>query len=484
MPPVSGLRGRLPGRSGVLAWLAAVLTGTFLVGASAVPTHADTASGSRTSPTPMPSPSAAPAPPARRALPDNQSQLYVLDGWGGVHSVNGSPALATSAYWQGWDIARGLAMLPTGTGGLVLDGWGGLHAVGSGVSQPAPSGYWTNWDIARSIALAPWATASAPAGWTLDGWGGIHPFGGAPAIALPTYWRGWDIARQIVVSPDSTTSAVSGYVLDGWGGLHAFGGAAAIPAPAYWPNWDIARGVSLLPTSTAAAPAGYVVDGWGGLHAFGSSTPAPTGYTYWPGWDIARGVVSWTQGAGGWVLDGWGGVHSFSGAPAATGAAYWRGWDIARGMAGPGSAGDARTPPPPPPVKRKIVVSLSLQHLWAWEGDRLFLETDVTTGRPELPTPVGDFHIFYRASPYQMISPWPPGSPYYYPPTWIAYAMEFIDGGYFLHDAPWRTWFGPGSEYYGDGTHGCVNVPGGQGWGPVAALWNWAQIGDEVVVQN
>ena len=144
---------------------------------------------------------------------------------------------------------------------------------------------------------------------------------------------------------------------------------------------------------------------------------------------------------------------------------------------------DQRTvicPPPPPPAPkavRKIVVSLSQQHLWAYDNGNLFLETDVTTGRPELPTPAGTYHIFYRATPYQMISPWPYGSPYWYASAWVSWVLEFIQGGYFLHDAPWRSWFGPGSQY-GDGTHGCVNIPNDA----MYAIWNWAQLGDEVDV--
>lgn len=136
-------------------------------------------------------------------------------------------------------------------------------------------------------------------------------------------------------------------------------------------------------------------------------------------------------------------------------------------------------PPPPPPSLRKIVVSLSQQHLWAYDGGNLFLETDVTTGRPELPTPGGQYHIFYKTSPYQMISPWPYGSPYWYPTAWVNWVLEFLQGGYFLHDAPWRSWFGPGSQY-GDGTHGCVNIPNA----PMIALYNWAQLGDEVDING
>ncbi|GAC1480371.1 MAG: hypothetical protein PVSMB9_04970 [Candidatus Dormibacteria bacterium] len=125
-----------------------------------------------------------------------------------------------------------------------------------------------------------------------------------------------------------------------------------------------------------------------------------------------------------------------------------------------------------------IVVSLSRQALTAYQDGTAVLTSLVTTGRPALPTPPGVYHIFARYSPYKMISPWPYGSPYWYPPSWTNFAMEFAGGGYFIHDAPWRTWYGPGSNIY-NGTHGCVNVP----YGNMAFLWNWSPIGTTVIVQ-
>jgi lipoprotein-anchoring transpeptidase ErfK/SrfK len=125
-----------------------------------------------------------------------------------------------------------------------------------------------------------------------------------------------------------------------------------------------------------------------------------------------------------------------------------------------------------------MVVSLSRQVLTAYQDGAAVLTTYVATGRPALPTPVGVYHIFARYSPYKMISPWPYGSPYWYPDSWTNWAMEFAGGGYFIHDAPWRSWYGPGSNIY-NGTHGCVNVPYSQ----MAFLWKWAPMGTTVVVQ-
>lgn len=126
-----------------------------------------------------------------------------------------------------------------------------------------------------------------------------------------------------------------------------------------------------------------------------------------------------------------------------------------------------------------IVISLSRQVLTAYQDGTAVLTTYVATGRPALPTPPGIYHIFRRYSPYLFVSPWPYGSPYWYPSSWTSWAMEFAAGGYFIHDAPWRTWYGPGANLY-NGTHGCVNVP----YSPMAFLWNWTPMGTTVVVQN
>ncbi|HEX6488843.1 MAG TPA: L,D-transpeptidase [Candidatus Dormibacteraeota bacterium] len=426
-----------------------------------------------------------PAGAARPALtvPDNQNALYSLDGWGGIHAFGSAPAMTSSAYWKGWDIARGLALFADGTGGYSVDGWGGLHAFGSAPAE-APPAYWQGWDIARGVVLLPGATAGSPGGYVLDGWGGLHPFGTAAAATLSAFWQGWDIARGVVLLPDGS----GGYVLDGWGGLHPFAiGAAAMPATpavtAYWQGWDIARGLALLPDGSG----GYTLDGWGGLHAFGSA-PTPGGFPYWRGWDIARSVVEWTgQAAGsgaGWVLDGWGGLHAFNGAPAEAAGGYWPGWDIAHGAAGPGSGSAYRLPPPPPPplLHHTIIVSLTQQRLWAYNADgTLFLTTPVTTGMPGLRTDQGTFKIFAKFSPFEFISPWPPSSPYWYPDAWVTWAEEFVNDGTFLHDAPWEPdWaYGPGSENGPYASHGCVHVPNAA----MSQLWTWAKTGDTVTVQ-
>ena len=66
--------------------------------------------------------------------------------------------------------------------------------------------------------------------------------------------------------------------------------------------------------------------------------------------------------------------------------------------------------------------------------------------------------------------------------------MFFRDIGYYIHDAPWRRAFGPGTENphtnpdgtWETGSHGCVNMPT-----PAAAtLYNWVRVGAHVVIAS
>lgn len=135
---------------------------------------------------------------------------------------------------------------------------------------------------------------------------------------------------------------------------------------------------------------------------------------------------------------------------------------------------------------KMIVVSTETQYATMYQSGTQVFRTVVTTGGPELPTDHGVFHIYMKASNFTFHSPWPVGSPYYYPPSFVQYWMPFY-GGEGLHDASWRSNFGPGSNLqptnlgtgnYILGTHGCVNMP----TDAAAWTWNWAPVGTTVVV--
>lgn len=127
-----------------------------------------------------------------------------------------------------------------------------------------------------------------------------------------------------------------------------------------------------------------------------------------------------------------------------------------------------------------ILISLAEQTMRAYDHGVLEMSTYVTTGRPELPTVTGIFHIYLKQTPFEFHSPWPLGSPFYYPPTWISYWMPFYEG-YGIHDSSWRYVYGPGTNFpQGSvtGSHGCVNTPlVSEAW-----LFHWAPVGTTVVV--
>lgn len=135
------------------------------------------------------------------------------------------------------------------------------------------------------------------------------------------------------------------------------------------------------------------------------------------------------------------------------------------------------------PAGRVLVVSLSAQEMVAYQDGCVVRGTPVTTGRPALPTPEGTFHVFYKTSPFTMVSPWPPGSPFWYPTTPVTWVMEFAGGGYFIHDAGWEALdqYGPGGENnpYA-ASHGCIHVP----TDTMQWLYSWTPLGAEVIVEG
>jgi lipoprotein-anchoring transpeptidase ErfK/SrfK len=151
-------------------------------------------------------------------------------------------------------------------------------------------------------------------------------------------------------------------------------------------------------------------------------------------------------------------------------------------------------------VGKEILVSETKQQLYAYQDGQLQFTWPVVTGRPGLTTPIGRWHVMLKKADFTFYSPWPQGSPLWYYPTHIHYALLFHDGGFYLHDAWWRCTFGPGSNVphhvscmdEGDppnrgpapfsgtetGSHGCVGMTIAQ----TAQLYDWAPVGTTVLV--
>jgi len=134
--------------------------------------------------------------------------------------------------------------------------------------------------------------------------------------------------------------------------------------------------------------------------------------------------------------------------------------------------------------EKALTISLSEQVIRAYEHGQQVFWSYVTTGRQGLETDPGSFKVYWKVSPWTMHSPWPKGSPNWYPDSKVNMTMWF-NGGDAIHDAYWRSRYGPGTNgpHYDPtgedtGTHGCVNVP----YSNMVWLWNWTPTGTQVIV--
>lgn len=116
-----------------------------------------------------------------------------------------------------------------------------------------------------------------------------------------------------------------------------------------------------------------------------------------------------------------------------------------------------------------IIVATAEEVLRFYVDGKLVNAFPITTGRVERPTLPGVWTTQDRKSPDEFKSDDPKGSPYWYPPTPIHFAILYHWGGFFVHDSWWRADYGMGTQFphvdsggdatfSNNGSHGCVNV--------------------------
>lgn len=139
-----------------------------------------------------------------------------------------------------------------------------------------------------------------------------------------------------------------------------------------------------------------------------------------------------------------------------------------------------------PSLKRGMVLMVSLvdEAMRVYDNGKLIKAFLITAGRVERPALPGVWSVQDRKAPTTFKSSDPPGSPFWYPPTPINYAILYHWGGYFVHDAWWRVNFGPGTQFphydvggdesfAGNGSHGCINLQEQQAaWVYANTDWN------------
>ncbi|MEN9390526.1 MAG: hypothetical protein RLZZ283_626 [Candidatus Parcubacteria bacterium] len=125
-------------------------------------------------------------------------------------------------------------------------------------------------------------------------------------------------------------------------------------------------------------------------------------------------------------------------------------------------------------TKKRIIVDVSEQKLYAYDGDVLFMEELISTGLEFTPTPRGTFQIFKMTPSRFMQGPIPGVSDQVYDLPGVPWDLYFTDGGAVIHGAYWHEHFG---QLW---SHGCVNLPVAK----AKELYLWADIGMPVTVQN
>ena len=129
-------------------------------------------------------------------------------------------------------------------------------------------------------------------------------------------------------------------------------------------------------------------------------------------------------------------------------------------------------PGPQQGAYKEIVVSISQQYLWAYEGDSVVVETYVSTGTAEVietTTPVGYWAVNTKVDVQDMEGTI---SGEYYFVEDVPYVMYFDGLGNALHGTYWHSNFGSPMS------HGCVNLP----MDVAAIIYAWAEVGTAVTV--
>ncbi|MEA3355514.1 MAG: L,D-transpeptidase [Patescibacteria group bacterium] len=129
-----------------------------------------------------------------------------------------------------------------------------------------------------------------------------------------------------------------------------------------------------------------------------------------------------------------------------------------------------------PVAKKRILINLSTQTLSAYQGDDLFMEALISTGKWGR-TPTGEFTIWSKFKATRMSGG--SGADYYNLPN-VPYTMFFSGSGvaasrgFALHGAYWHNNFGHTMS------HGCVNMRTID----AQKLFNWADVNEKITIYD
>jgi hypothetical protein len=136
------------------------------------------------------------------------------------------------------------------------------------------------------------------------------------------------------------------------------------------------------------------------------------------------------------------------------------------------------TPPPmatvsgapvDPFAEKWVMINITLQYLWAYQGDQVLWQGYISTGTAKFATPPGSYTVLSKLESQTMEGVL--GGEYYNVPD-VPHVMYFTDRGHALHGTYWHSNFGTPMS------HGCVNLP----MDVAAWMYQWSTLGMRVEI--
>lgn len=124
------------------------------------------------------------------------------------------------------------------------------------------------------------------------------------------------------------------------------------------------------------------------------------------------------------------------------------------------------------PLEKKISITLSKQVLKQQLGGVTLATFRVSTGKPGMTTPVGDYKVLEKSP-----KAWSRAAK-----LWMPYWMKFTNRGHGIHELPeWPGGKKEGANHLGIAvSHGCVRL----GIGPAKTMYDWAEVGTAIHIER
>jgi hypothetical protein len=125
--------------------------------------------------------------------------------------------------------------------------------------------------------------------------------------------------------------------------------------------------------------------------------------------------------------------------------------------------------PADPNGEKWVQINITLQYLWAYQGDQVLWQGYISTGTAKFATPPGSYSVLSKLPSQTMEGVL--GGEYYNVPD-VPDVMYFTDRGHALHGTYWHNNFGTPMS------HGCVNLP----MDVADWMYQWAPVGMRVEI--